>query len=360
MSGDEEQYYRHTNGPRVGQVTAQKHAVEAEASAETFDYWASKYETQVLEWGYVGHCRVVDPLLQHIGASLGKQGKWVVLDAGSGTGLAGVELRRRVAEGCTLEILGVDHAALMLERCRQDHPGVYQSLATCSMGTAPLPFEDGSIDAVMCAGVFQPGGAAPESIIEIMRVLKPGGLAVYTVQLHWFAASSFWEIPRDMSGTRVEVSKEYTYEHEPEAAGCVVTVEKAQLVQGMVPDTPKHVGGSLYTVAEGGIPPFRNTAVRQVQKELAVVASFAVSDALSVKDLHVALGQLSRCKYPGTVYLEPESQTAAEALAAACMAFLAGETSLSLDHVRVVGKGTYADEALDLACRQVSSPIAKR
>ena len=49
-----------------------------------------------------------------------------------------------------------------------------------------LPFEDGSIDGVFCSNLFEHTPNTPEVIVEIERVLKPGGWA-YMSWTNWYS-----------------------------------------------------------------------------------------------------------------------------------------------------------------------------
>ena len=95
-----------------------------------------------------------------------------VLDVGCGTG---VFASRLAAKG--YEVTGVDPSAGMLEHLRGSDPrvGAVQGSATA------LPFEDGTIDLTMCIAVMHhiaEPGAVHESLAEMTRVTKPGGLVL--------------------------------------------------------------------------------------------------------------------------------------------------------------------------------------
>ena len=86
-----------------------------------------------------------------------------VIDLGAGTGAANAQLNPR-------EITAVDPSEQMLAL----NPAADKHVAP---GEA-LPFEDESYDGVFSAFVFRNLDSIPQTLAEIHRVLKPGGVAV--------------------------------------------------------------------------------------------------------------------------------------------------------------------------------------
>jgi predicted TPR repeat methyltransferase len=99
-----------------------------------------------------------------------------VLDAACGTGLVGQHLARF---GFT-SIEGLDLSAGML-RVAADK-GVYTALCEAALG-APLPYPDGHFDAVLVAGAFTPGHAPAESLDELTRITRSGGLVLFSLRM---------------------------------------------------------------------------------------------------------------------------------------------------------------------------------
>jgi predicted TPR repeat methyltransferase len=96
------------------------------------------------------------------------------LDVGCGTGLVGRALRARGFAG---EILGLDISQASLEIARQC--GAYDSLESADLQQR-LPFEDDSVDAVICVGVMTYLPDVEAVSREFARVVRPGGLVVAT------------------------------------------------------------------------------------------------------------------------------------------------------------------------------------
>jgi len=99
-----------------------------------------------------------------------------VLDVGCG---AGVEVVRFARGGA--RTFGVDLSEQAVELTRQN---VAQQGQTAGLAVAEgehLPFPDGSFDFVYAHGVIQYAASDRQIVAECLRVLKPGGLAMFQV-----------------------------------------------------------------------------------------------------------------------------------------------------------------------------------
>lgn len=141
----------------------------ADECREIYETWADAYERDTLEgMGYVAPAIGAETLAPLLPTDA------VVLDAGCGTGLAGLELARR-----TKAIIdGVDLSKEMLAKAAEK--GVYRNLDEADL-TRPLAIGDNSYDAVICVGVFTNGHVGPDALEEMSRVAKPGAPLVFTV-----------------------------------------------------------------------------------------------------------------------------------------------------------------------------------
>jgi predicted TPR repeat methyltransferase len=136
--------------------------------AARYDAWAQAYDDDLSAWSYRAPSVVVDTVLTRF-PDAGS-----VLDVGCGTGLVGQALRTR---GFTGALTGVDISEASLEVARQG--GAYDTVERADLQQR-LPFEDGSVDAVVCVGVMTYLPEVEAVWREFARVVRPGGLVVVT------------------------------------------------------------------------------------------------------------------------------------------------------------------------------------
>ena len=117
--------------------------------------------------------RDVDSMLRILEAHSGAPER--VLDFGCAAG----RMVRHLPWGPANEYWGVDINARHIRWCQEHMPGINFAVTT----TAPhLPFDDGYFDLVYAASVFTHiSELADSTLLEIRRVLRPGGLAYLTV-----------------------------------------------------------------------------------------------------------------------------------------------------------------------------------
>lgn len=144
-----------------------------------YESWASAYDHENLANGYRLPGLAVSFLARHLPADAGP-----VLDAGCGTGLVGEALSQLGYRGT----VGVDISPAMLAASRV--LGVYARLYQQVLGTA-IPEADGAFAGFVCTGSFGPGHAPPESLHELVRVVRPGGIAVFNVVENTYVDQGF-------------------------------------------------------------------------------------------------------------------------------------------------------------------------
>ncbi len=98
-----------------------------------------------------------------------------ILDAACGTGLVGDGLARLGFDS----VYGLDLSPGMLAVAGRK--GVYRGLAHVALG-ATLPYATGQFDAFIVSGAFTPRHAPPESFGELLRITRPGGLALFSLR----------------------------------------------------------------------------------------------------------------------------------------------------------------------------------
>jgi ubiquinone/menaquinone biosynthesis C-methylase UbiE len=138
---------------------------------------------------------VADATFGHLGPQA------AVLDVGCGTGVVG----ERLAAHGLVTIDGLDISASMLKVARHKRVGdnaVYRQLIEADLGE-PIPIDDHHYDAVVSAGTFVSGHVDANALYELVRILRPGGVLVFTVaDSHW-GAGGFGAVLSDLVESRL-------------------------------------------------------------------------------------------------------------------------------------------------------------
>ena len=137
---------------------------------EYYDDWTknSQFNQDMIDWNYTAPSNTVHLLDQYM---LNKNLK--ILDAGCGSGLAGIELKNK---GYT-NIHGVDFSQSMLDLVPDE---IYNSIELIDLNDH-LYFEDNYFDAIMCVGTFTYGHVKAHTLNEFIRITKNNGLICFTV-----------------------------------------------------------------------------------------------------------------------------------------------------------------------------------
>jgi ubiquinone/menaquinone biosynthesis C-methylase UbiE len=145
---------------------------------ERYDQWATDYDSDLGGLGWTGP-RAAAEVLARVSSPDAK-----VLDAGAGTGLVGVELKKLSFN----DITAIDISNGMLEVANQT--GAYRAVKREVLGE-PLGYETDEFDAVISVGTLTIGHAPPSSLDELIRVTKPGGKIVFSMRPDHFEPSGF-------------------------------------------------------------------------------------------------------------------------------------------------------------------------
>ncbi|MGE0725299.1 MAG: methyltransferase domain-containing protein [Alphaproteobacteria bacterium] len=107
-----------------------------------------------------------------------------VLDVGAGTGLASIEIARRVAPGGA--VVGLEPSAPLraFARAAADRSGVGPAIEWREGRADALPFPDGRFDRAFCHWVLLHVEAAEATLREMRRVTRRGG-RVMCVEVDW-------------------------------------------------------------------------------------------------------------------------------------------------------------------------------
>ena len=133
-----------------------------------YEVWGDKYDRDMVEWNYTGPRETVKLFKKY---SKNKDIK--ILDAGCGTGLVGIELKKN---GYT-NIDGADLSKKLLDLIPSD---LYKKLEQIDLNKT-LNKKNNIYDAALCVGTFTFGHVKPQALDELIRVIKNKGLICFTV-----------------------------------------------------------------------------------------------------------------------------------------------------------------------------------
>ena len=128
----------------------------------------NKYNQDMVNWKYTAPQETVSVLKKY---AFNKNCK--ILDAGCGTGLVGIELKKYGY----LNIDGVDFSQNMLDLVPQR---IYKRIEKVDLNM-PLKFKANMYDVVMCVGTFTYGHVKPQALDELIRITKNKGLICFTI-----------------------------------------------------------------------------------------------------------------------------------------------------------------------------------
>jgi len=186
------------------------HVSNLDELKDLYKNW-NDYENDVINLaGYVGHKVTTDTLFKYL---KNKQSK--ILDAGCGTGLVGQILYKNNYKN----IVGVDFSQEMIDRALKKN--VYQSLSLCDL-TKKLEFEDGSFDAIICAGTFTCGHVGPKALNEMVRITKNEGYICFTVRKQEWETAPYEGIIQSLEGSKswLEVERQTSDYNTQEGINC--------------------------------------------------------------------------------------------------------------------------------------------
>lgn len=146
-------------------------AERSRENEQVFDQRAPWYEKGSAADIYLSPARLETLAARHLAPDSAP-----ILDLACGTGLMGERLAR-LGLG---PITGCDLSQGMLEQAAQK--GVYASLIRADLHQ-PLPMEEGSFAAALCAGSFFAESVAPAALAHVLPLLRPGGWLICDVEL---------------------------------------------------------------------------------------------------------------------------------------------------------------------------------
>ena len=143
---------------------------KAEELLKYYQDWTKKdkYNQDMIELDYVAPKETVAVLKKYL-----QNNKCKILDAGCGTGLVGIELKKNGF----LNIDGVDFSQNMLDLIPK---GIYKKIEKIDLNKS-LKFETDMYDVVMCVGTFTYGHVKPQALDELIRIIKNKGIICFTI-----------------------------------------------------------------------------------------------------------------------------------------------------------------------------------
>jgi len=160
--------------------------------------WAdnNKYNKDMVDWNYTAPQETVSVLKKY---ALNKNSK--ILDAGCGTGLVGIELKKY----SYLNIEGVDFSQSMLDLVPQN---IYKKIEKIDLNK-PLKFKNNIYDIVMCVGTFTYGHVKTHALDEIIRITKNKGLICFTVNEGIYEEYGFDKKIKELTNNKLWNIKEF-------------------------------------------------------------------------------------------------------------------------------------------------------
>ena len=135
-----------------------------------YDEWGegNKYDKDMVDWNYTGPKETTEVFIKYC-----KDKNAKIYDAGCGTGLVGLELKKYSFNN----FHGADLSQTLLDTVPKD---LYQKLIKVDLNQ-PIEAEDNFYGGVMCVGTFTFGHVKPNALDEFIRITKPGGLICFTI-----------------------------------------------------------------------------------------------------------------------------------------------------------------------------------
>tara|TARA_Y100000741_G_C18187603_1_gene532085 strand:- start:66 stop:704 length:639 start_codon:yes stop_codon:yes gene_type:complete len=153
-----------------------------EDSIKLYKKWAKSYDKDFAQNSdYLSPKKISNFFIKH-----SKNSDTPILDVGAGTGLVGELLNIKGNK----EIIGIDISSEMLDQAKLKN--CYSSLIATDI-TKKIPLKNNSIGAVVSAGTFTHGHVGADAFDELLRITKPGGLFVLSINSKFFIKAGFKE-----------------------------------------------------------------------------------------------------------------------------------------------------------------------
>ena len=156
----------------------------------------NQYNKDMVDWNYTAPKETVSILKKYV---FNKNSK--ILDAGCGTGLVGIELKKYGYSN----IEGVDFSQNMLDLAPQS---IYKKIEKVDLNK-PLKFKANMYDVVMCVGTFTYGHVKSKALDELIRIIKNRGLICFTINEGIYEEYGFDNKIKELSDNKSWYVKEF-------------------------------------------------------------------------------------------------------------------------------------------------------
>ena len=156
----------------------------------------NKYNQDMVDLKYVAPKETVSVLKKHV-----LNNKYKILDAGCGTGLVGIELKKNGFSN----IDGVDFSQNMLDLIPK---GIYKKIKKIDLNKS-LKFKTNTYDVVMCVGTFTYGHVKPKALNELIRITKNKGIICFTINEGIYEKYGFDNKIKELSNNKLWKVKEF-------------------------------------------------------------------------------------------------------------------------------------------------------
>ena len=163
-----------------------------------YDDWGieNKYDKDMVDWDYTGPKETVNVFKKYANNKNIK-----ILDAGCGTGLVGVELKKFD----NFNIDGIDLSKKLLDLVPK---GFYKKLQQADLNKK-IDSNENIYDAVMCVGTFTFGHVKPPALDEFIRITKNKGLICFTINEGIYKEYGFDKKIKELSNKKSWIMKEF-------------------------------------------------------------------------------------------------------------------------------------------------------
>jgi len=149
-------------------------------SIKLYKSWAKTYDEDFAKYlNYLSPLKITNYFKKN--ATINDQ---PILDVGAGTGLLG-ELLYKIN---FKNIIGIDISEEMLKEARLKN--CYSSLIRADL-TKKIPMRNESVGAIVSTGTFTHGHIGPETLDELLRIIKPNGLFILSIHSELFNKGGF-------------------------------------------------------------------------------------------------------------------------------------------------------------------------